>query len=217
MGHRVIAFNGSPRREGNSATLLGHALRGAADAGAETELVHLYSVDFRGCSSCFACKRKGRVPGTCAMRDGLTPVLERIRQADALILGGPIYFMNMSSGMMAFLERLCFPYYNYSREEQSLFPGRMATGLIYTMNITRKEADRFLRERLMLDSLFLRKMFRVKPKILCSCNTCQFDDYSQYEVSMYSGKEKAAYRAEHFPKDEEAAYAMGRSLAVGEP
>ncbi len=55
---KVMAFNGSPRKTWNTATLLGQALEGAASQGAETELIHLYDLSYQGCVSCFACKRK---------------------------------------------------------------------------------------------------------------------------------------------------------------
>ena len=54
---KVIGINGSPRKRWNTATLVQDALDGAAEAGAETELVNLYDLDFRGCTSCFSCKR----------------------------------------------------------------------------------------------------------------------------------------------------------------
>lgn len=53
----AMAFNGSPRKKWNTATLLEHALNGAKSKGAETELVHLYDVDCKGCVSCFECKK----------------------------------------------------------------------------------------------------------------------------------------------------------------
>ena len=56
---KVIAINGSPRKKWNTAILLEKALEGAASQGADTELVHLYDLDFKGCSSCFSCKLKG--------------------------------------------------------------------------------------------------------------------------------------------------------------
>ena len=82
---KIIAINGSPRRNGNTAELLQHALRGAEETGAETELVHLYSLDFKGCLSCFYCKRKDVEHGVCAVKDDLFPVIERVKAADALI------------------------------------------------------------------------------------------------------------------------------------
>ena len=56
---KVMAINGSPRKEWNTATLLEKALEGAASQGAETELIHLYDLSFKGCKSCFACKTRG--------------------------------------------------------------------------------------------------------------------------------------------------------------
>ncbi len=77
---QVIGINGSPRKQWNTATLVAKALEGAAAQGAETELVHLYDLDFKGCTSCFACKtRGGKSYGRCAMKDGLTPVSSRVR------------------------------------------------------------------------------------------------------------------------------------------
>lgn len=55
---KVIGFNGSPRKNWNTAILLNKALEGSASLGAETELIHLYDIDYKGCTSCFACKRK---------------------------------------------------------------------------------------------------------------------------------------------------------------
>ena len=118
-----IAINGSPRRNGNTSTLLQHAIQGAQSAGAETELVHLYSLNFKGCTSCFACKLKSRPHGTCAMKDDLSPVLERIKEADAVVFGSPIYFMNISAGMAAFIERLFFSNYIYS--DEFIFPKKL--------------------------------------------------------------------------------------------
>ena len=130
-----------PRRNGNTAELLQHALRGASDAGAETELVHLYSLKFTGCLSCFYCKRKDVAHGVCAVKDDLAPVLERVKQADALIMGAPIYFMNMSAGMLAFIERLFFSNYIYSEEIPTVFPKSLPHAFIYTMNMTEAHVE----------------------------------------------------------------------------
>ena len=88
---KVIAINGSPRKTGNTATLLQHGLDGAASTGAETELIHLADYQYKGCISCFACKRKGAKSNPlCAFKDELTPVLEKTLAAKALILVSPI-------------------------------------------------------------------------------------------------------------------------------
>ena len=103
------AINGSPRKKGNTAEVLKKALEGVHSLlpAAGTELVHLYDLDFTGCRSCFACKRKGGASyGRCAVRDGLPPLLEKLADADGIIFGSPIYFMGVSGALRALLERL---------------------------------------------------------------------------------------------------------------
>ena len=133
----VIAINGSPRKKWNTATLLGHALEGAASQGADTELVHLYDLDYTGCTSCFACKLKGgKSYGKCAVQDELTPILEKIPDAGALILGSPVYFGTVTGMMRCFMERLLFPYLAYTQPPSSLFPLEIPTAFVYTMNVS---------------------------------------------------------------------------------
>ena len=83
----ILAFNGSPRLNGNTASMLQAALDGAASTGAETKLIQLYPLKFKGCVSCFSCKIKGGRHGFCAMKDELSPVLEQMANAEALIFG----------------------------------------------------------------------------------------------------------------------------------
>src|SRR5512143_1634038 len=107
MTMKVMAFNGSPRKKWNTATLLEKALEGAASEGAETRLVHLYDITYTGCISCFACKTiGGKSYGKCAAQDGLTPFLREAESADALIFGSPLYFGTVSGQMRSFMERL---------------------------------------------------------------------------------------------------------------
>ena len=210
---KIIAVNGSPRRNGNTAQLLEHALRGAAEAGAETELVHLYALNFKGCISCFYCKRKDKEHGTCAMKDDLSPLLENIKQTDALILGAPIYFMNLSAGMIAMMERLFFSNYLYSDEIPTVFPKPLPNAFIYTMNMTEAHVKQFgIRERFAFHEGTAERILRAKPRILYAYNTYQFNDYSKYESSIFNEPEKAAYRKEVFPQQCEEAYRMGKAL-----
>src|SRR5208283_5032606 len=136
----LIGVNGSPRKTWNSATLLSKALEGAASRGAQTELVHLYDLSFHGCISCFACKTiGGKSYGRCAVKDDLTPVYKKIEEADAFILGSPIYFGTVTGEMKSFMERLMFPFTAYTDPYQAIFPRKIHTGLIYTMNIKEEE------------------------------------------------------------------------------
>jgi multimeric flavodoxin WrbA len=141
---KVMAINGSPRKKWNTAILLESALTGAASRGAETELVHLYDLKFRGCISCFACKlRGGSSYGKCAMRDELTPVLDALDAADGMILGSPIYFGTVTGEMRSFMERLLFQYLVYNMPPSSLFGRKMQTAFIYTMNMPEKMLETY--------------------------------------------------------------------------
>ena len=210
---KIIAVNGSPRRNGNTAELLRHALRGAEEAGAETELVNLYSLKFTGCLSCFYCKRKDVPHGVCALKDDLAPVLERIKEADALIMGAPIYFMNLSAGMVAFIERLLFSNYIYSDEIPSVFPKPLPSAFFYTMNMTEAHVEQFgLREKMAFYEGSATRILKAETRSLYAYNTYQFSDYSKYESSIFNEPEKAAYRKEVFPKQCEEAYNIGKAL-----
>lgn len=141
----IIAVNGSPRKHGNTATLLEHALKGAGKAAvpghtADLRMVHLYDLQYTGCRSCFACKKLGGASyGRCAVHDDLGPILAEAAQADALIFGSPIYFGNISGQMRTFLERLLFPFFVYDATYSSIAPRKMPTAFIYTMNVTEQQ------------------------------------------------------------------------------
>ena len=90
--------------------MLEQAIQGAADAGAETELIHLYDYEFKGCMSCFACKLKNSMcSGVCAIRNSILPVLEKAHEADILVMGSPVYFSYPTGVLRSFMERLFFP------------------------------------------------------------------------------------------------------------
>lgn len=212
---KLIAINGSPRRNGNTAALLKQAVQGAQEAGADAEIINLYALNFKGCTSCFACKLKSRPHGICAMKDDLTPILEQIKSADAIIFGSPIYFMNLSSSMLAFIERFFFSNYIYSDEVPTVFPKKMPNAFIYTMNMTAKHFDRFgMSARLGMMEFTAEKILGVMPKILRVFDTVQFKDYSRYESSIFDEDAKLAYRDAHFADDCAAAYSIGRELVA---
>jgi multimeric flavodoxin WrbA len=209
----VLAVNGSPRRKGNTAELLHRILEGAQAAGAATELVNLYDLDFKGCISCFSCKRKDRPHGVCAMKDGLSPVLERIREVDAVAFGSPVYFMNVASGFFAFCERLFFSNYLYSAEIPTVFPKKMPSAFVCTMNMTEAQYAQFSMDtRIGFLEMAMTQHFRVPPRRLFAFDTYQFKDYAKYESSIFSEPHKAAWRSENWPVLLEQAFALGQEL-----
>jgi len=211
---KVIAFNGSPRKNWNTATLLKHALEGAASQGAETELVHLYDYNYKGCTSCFACKLKGgKSYGRCEVNDDLKPILKKVEEADAIILGSPIYFGAMTGEVRSFLERLMFQYLVYDVNHSSLFKRRMPTGFIYTMNVTQSRIEEVGYERNFKGTEMAMKRIFGASESLFVTDTYQFDDYSKYESSAFNEEEKAKRRKEVFPEDCKKAFEMGARFA----
>ena len=210
----VLAINGSPRKKWNTATLLEHALEGAASAGAGTELIHLYDLDFKGCTSCFACKMKGgKSYGKCAVRDGLTPVLEKIEDVDVLILGSPIYFGTVTGMMRCCMERLLFPYLAYTNPPSSLFKRKIRTAFIYTMNVPEQQMkDHQYIVHTGLNENVLNRTFG-HAESLFSFETLQFEDYDRVVFSYADPEERKERRRTVFPQDCRRAFDLGVRLA----
>lgn len=209
-----IAINGSPRKNGNTVTLLKEALKGAESQGAQTQQINLYDLKYKGCVSCFYCKRKDRPHGTCAMRDDLSPLLEKLKAADAVIFGSPIYYDNITSGMTAFLERFLFSNYIYSEDIPTVFPKKLPTVFIYSMNITKEQSEHVhVPSNLEKYQRSITEVLGYKPEILYVYNTWQFSDYSKYESSIFSEEDKRKQREDQFPLDCKAAYDIGVLLA----
>jgi len=212
---KVIAINGSPRKSWNTATLLKKALEGAASKGAETELIHLYDLEYKGCISCFECKRiGGESYGKCAEKDDLTEVLEKVEMADAVVLGSPIYFGEVTGEMRSFLERLLFQYLVYDKEGTILTPRKMPAAFIFTMNAPEFEIKKMgIEDKLKRYGKLLERFFG-PTKILIVTETYQFDDYSKYVSSRFDVGARAKRREEVFPMDCRKAFDLGAELAA---
>ena len=182
---KVIAFNGSPRKNWNTATLLQKALDGAALQGAETEIFHLYELNYKGCVSCFACKTKnGQSYGRCAVKDDLTQILKKVEEVDAIILGSPIYFGTVTGEMKSFMERLIFPYLTYTDPFGTLFSRKIRTGFIYTMNVPEEMVKERGYDRYFNANGMTLERIIGSSETLCSCDTYQFEDYNNYSPNI---------------------------------
>lgn len=212
---KVIAINGSPRKKWNTATLLKNALDGAASKGADTELVHLYDITYTGCTSCFSCKLKGgKSYGKCAVQDGLTPVLEKIQDADALILGSPIYFGTVTGEMRSFMERLLFPYLAYTSPPSSLFFKKIQTAFIYTMNVSEQQMKEYhYTVHTALNETVLSRTFG-HSESLFSFETLQFEDYNKVVFNYFDPEERKERRRTVFPQDCKRAFDLGERLGT---
>ena len=206
---KLVIVNGGPRvKNWNTASMLEAVARGAESAGAEVEWVDLYRLDFKGCRSCFACQRVG-AEGRCAAKDELSPVLEHIIAADALAVGSPIYFGDVTGETRSFLERLWFPGLNYNKEHTIKYENNRRVGLVFTMNVP----DAGLYERLIVGMRGTMDRFMGKTEALCATDTLQFDDYGKYVSDVFDAEAKRRRHEEVFPQDLEKAEALGVWLA----
>jgi multimeric flavodoxin WrbA len=98
---KILAIAGSPRRGGNTDTLLEQAIAGAKSAGAEVELVVLSRLKIAPCIACDRCFENGR----CAVKDDYPAVCEKVLQADGVMLAAPVTFTNISGWAKAFIDR----------------------------------------------------------------------------------------------------------------
>lgn len=211
---KVIAFNGSPRKEWNTATMLKKALEGAESKGAQTELIHLYDLNYKGCISCFACKLKGgKSYGACAVKDDLKPIFKKVEEADAVIFGSPIYLGSITGQMQSYLERQVFQYLTYTNPPGALFPRKIPAGFIYTMGMTEEMMKQFgYDQRFANTERFIGMIFGSCESIM-SFDAYQFDDYSKYVAPRFDPEAKLKRKKEIFPQDCQKAFEMGVRFA----
>ena len=206
---KVIGLNGSPRKDWNSAQMLEHALKGAAEAGAETELIHLIDLNATGCRSCFACKRiGGKSFGRCAVQDDLHDILARILEADAVIISAPVYFGDVPGMVRNLFERLWFPGLMYRRDGACAYEKRVKVGLIYTMNCP----DEHFYDSLINSHKGTFQRFFGETKVVCATETLQFDNYDLYVGDMFDVPRRQEKHEKVFPEDCRRAFQMGQDL-----
>ena len=209
---KIIAINGSPRKNWNTDTLLKKVLDGAASAGAETEMVCLYDLNFKGCRSCMACKlKKEPRPNRCVLRDELTVVLDRVHEADAVVLGSPIYFSEVTGEMRSFFERCLFQYLNYDDYSKPLSPAKK-TAWVFTMNIPEALFDDFGYSALFQRYENWMKLYFGHCETLLATDTMQVRDYSRYHLAGFDAEAKQLRHETVFPEDCRKAYELGRRL-----
>lgn len=99
---KVLAINGSARKDGNTAILINTVLKELNIAGIETEMIQLAGNVIEPCKACWACGGQGN----CVHRnDSFREVFEKMKKADGILLGSPVYSANVSANMQALLER----------------------------------------------------------------------------------------------------------------
>jgi len=122
---KVVAFNGSARKGGNTAALLKQVLEEMAKEGIETELIELAGRAVPGCIACYKCfERKNQL---CAVdNDIINEAIAKMTEADAILLGSPTYFADVSASMKGLIERCGM----VSRANGDMFKRKVGAGVV---------------------------------------------------------------------------------------
>jgi hypothetical protein len=211
MGKTLVAVNAGPRLNWNTDTLITEAVKGAESEGATVRKFDLFRLEkFTGCISCFGCKKE-KFKGHCVCRDGLTPVLDAIRESDGLIIGSPNYLSELTSSFRALYERLIFQNLTYNLETPCCNERPIPVLLIMTSNAP----DTFYKDLLQNYQRTLNG-FVGPTEVLVSGNTLQLKDYSKtdWKWTMFDPEDKQKRHNEVFPQECRKAFGMGAALAL---
>lgn len=101
---KVLLINGSPKKNGNTASVLGHMTDVFAEQGIETEIIQIGHLPIRGCTCCKGCSKTRK----CVIDDIVNEVAEKLRDAEGLVIGTPVYFASANGTLVSFLDRLFY-------------------------------------------------------------------------------------------------------------
>ena len=209
MGKKIVAVNAGPRMGWNTETLITEASKGAEAAGASVERFDLFRLEkYTGCISCFGCKKE-KFKGHCVCRDGLTPVLDAIRESDGLIIGSPNYLSELTASFRALYERLIFQNLTYNQETPSCNAHPIPVLLIMTSNAPEGAYQQ------LLAGYQQTLNFLVGPtKVFVSGNTLQLKDYSKtdWPWTLFDPEEKKVRHETVFPEECKKAFALGKMM-----
>jgi len=122
---KVVAFNGSARKDGNTAILLKHVLKEIQREGIETELVEMSGATIHGCLSCRECSKKK--DHRCAQKNDVgNAYIEKMEQADGILLGTPTYVADVSPEMKALMDRACM----VAKANGGIFRRKVGAGVV---------------------------------------------------------------------------------------
>jgi len=133
----IIAINGSPRKEGNTSTILKTILAGAQSKGAQTVEVPLHNIDLKGCMGCLSCRKN---PGHCRQQDELSPYLEALKTCRAYIIGSPIYMYHVTGQMKIFVDRV-YSLYISRENEPGVYDSAVPPGKPYALVTSQGHPD----------------------------------------------------------------------------
>ncbi len=192
----VLAFCASPRKGGNSDILVDEAIKGAQDAGAKADKIMLQKIKMGYCIGCRKCKDQG-YSGLCTVKDDMTTVYQKIIDANAIIIGFPIYTGRECAQLSVFMDRWdCFERFKFGA---TLKPGRVAL-VIGTWGYAYDDTYDHIIENIMV-ILKLHKVETIEAISACG-----------FEGILHGLDEKGRGVIAKFPKELKKVYEAGAAL-----
>lgn len=208
MSKKIVIVNAGPRIGWNTDTLLKEAAKALESKGAEVLRFDLFKLEkYTGCVSCFGCKKEAN-KGRCVIKDGLTKVLDAIRESDGLIIGSPNYLSELTASFRALYERLIFQNLTYNIENYCCNSKQIPVLLIMTSN-----APDTSYTHLVENYKNTLERFIGPTKTFVSGNTLQLKDYNatDWKWTMFNPEEKIERHEKVFPEERKKVY----NLALG--
>ncbi len=113
MNKKVLVLAGSPRKGGNSDLLCDELIRGAQESGNTAEKIYVQDWKIAPCRACYAC----RGTGSCVQKDDMAQLLEKMIDADVIVLATPVYFYSMDGQMKTMIDRTLPRYMEIKNKE----------------------------------------------------------------------------------------------------
>lgn len=136
---KAIGIVGSPRKDGNTTFLVNEALSTLRQKGIDVELIHLHDREIRPCDGCLSCKKTKR----CAIEgDDFDSIFARMREADGIVLGSPVYFGSATPQLMSLLDRAAY----VQRQTGEYFSGKIGGPIV----VARRAGHNFTLAQLLL-------------------------------------------------------------------
>lgn len=140
---QIVALNGSPHRQGNTATLMQWVLEGCAEAGAHVEWIHLIDHDVQYCQGCNTCLRTG----VCPIEDDLLTLRGRLLAADGIVVGSPVYADRPTAQLKTLMDRLTLLNLYTDTFHRQRTVGVATSGIAPTRGVAREIATFFGRRQ----------------------------------------------------------------------
>lgn len=209
---KIIIFDGGPRRNMNTGSMIEAFKAGAESANKEIEVkrIRLYEIDYKDCYACMACKLKdSKFLDVCGRKDGLTDALREAAYADGVVFASPIYFSDVTAQLHAAFNRLIYPWLSYKDFSQNP-PRRIPTATIYTMNANDMQQEQMQPLYSHFEGLI--EMFLAKPERILALNTTQVKNYDRYAMDGLRPDLKQPWRETHWENDLQNSFDAGKRM-----